>query len=123
MSAWRNSTTSLLQAFTPSFSWRARPVGAVTSRTVGTLAQQAWTMGMVGSVLPPSLTIISSKSKATVRVSVRAMVEDSFRVGMMTAIIIEVYRSGVFGSLNMKYMTTTTVVQKTTCLCQKSTSP
>ena len=30
---------------------------------------------------------------------------------------------GFFGSLNMKYMTTTTVPQNTTCLCQKRTSP
>ena len=51
------------------------------------------------------------------------MVDDSFRVGMMTEIIIGVYRSGVFGSLNMKYMTTATVDQKTTCLCQNKTSP
>jgi hypothetical protein len=28
-----------------------------------------------------------------------------------------------FGSLNMKYMTITTVAQKTTCLCQNKTSP
>ena len=45
-------------------------------------------MGMVESVLPPSLTIISSNPKAMVCVRVRAMVEDSFRVGMMTEIII-----------------------------------
>jgi hypothetical protein len=60
----------------------------VTSRTVGTLAQQAWTIWTVGSVLPPSLTIISSNPKATVRVRVRAIVEASFRVGMMTAMVI-----------------------------------
>jgi hypothetical protein len=30
---------------------------------------------------------------------------------------------GFFGSLNMKYMTMTTVAQKTTCLCQKRISP
>jgi len=28
-----------------------------------------------------------------------------------------------FGSLNMKYITTTTVDQNNTCLCQKRTSP
>ena len=96
--------------------------------TAEQIAEAARNFGLIPAtrkerVLPPSLTIMSSNPRATVRVRVRAMVEDSFSVGMMTEIIIGAYRSGVFGSLNMKYMTTTTVVQKTTCLCQKSTSP
>ena len=65
----------------------------------------------------------------------------SLRTGMMTAIVTGQERDRLgqrhvfmwcgrmenqaarLGSVNMKYMTTTMVVQKTTCLCQNSTSP
>jgi len=93
------------------------------------------TIVQVVSVLPPSTMTRSSNPSAAVRESVCLIQRASFRTGMMTAMVIE--RGGrvwaeapqgtiqVIGlvSLNMKYMTTATVDQKTTCLCQNSTSP
>ena len=95
------------------------------------------------SELPPSTTMTSSNPSATVRERVRPiqpgfiqdrdddgdrhrrrMVAGLFSVGALQSIErARVCQAAFSVRRNMKYMTTKMVDQKTTCLCQNSTSP
>ena len=88
VSACKKSRISPWLTFAPSFICRARPRGDVIMRALPVRAQNSRARLRVPSVLPPSTMMISARTDGERHARVRGRLFSSFKVGMMTEIVI-----------------------------------